>query len=469
MKKLISLILALVMVLGLCACGGEAGQEGGKDAASTDGLQVGYAKINITPEYPVGMGGFSDQEKRIHTGLVGYIYATCIAVTSGEETILLYTIDIGGMNEDRQKMFRPSITQATGIAEDKIFMGSTHTHNAPATSGYPNAERYVSDLTKWLVQVGTEAMADRSPATFYQTKANHEGMNFVRHYIMEDGTMVANSDVSDPKKIVGHPMESDTLMTLLKFERADETKKDIIMVNWQTHPADTDGLGYYNIGPDFVGPLRDKLEKDTGAHVAYFSGAVGNQVPDSKWKEEAHGLEWNEYGEKLAELALPMLDNLQPVEGTQIKILHYTFQAEVDHSWDHMLAEANEVWNIYKSTDRKTGDAAGEKYGFSSSYQARAIRTRAEMGTHIPMEMNVFCIGSVGFTTGTYEMFSDNGIYVKTNSPFDATFMICGTSTYMPSDVTYTYRGYEQDTTYYARGTGEAFAEKYVELLNQIK
>jgi len=134
-----------------------------------------------------------------------------------------------------------------------------------------------------------------------------------------------------------------------------------------------------------------------------------------------------------------------------------------------MLKEANEVWYLYKATDRKIGDVLAESYGFSSSYQARAIRTRYNMSTHTPMEMNVFCIGGVGFTTGTYEMFSDNGIYVKENSPYETTFLICGTNTYMPSDIAYTYRGYEQDTTIYARGTGEAFAEKYVEMLTELK
>ena len=466
MKKLICLVLTAMLILGLCACGGDGA---GETTAPADGLQVGYSKVNITPDYPCGMGGYSDQEKRLHTGLVDYIYATCIAVTSGEETILLYTIDIGGLNEDRQNMLRPAITQATGIPEEKIFMGSTHTHSAPSTTGYPNAERFMSDFTGWVVQAATEALADRSAATLSKTQAVHEGMNFVRHYIMEDGTLVANSDVADRTKIVGHPMESDNQMTILKFDRMDEAKKDILMVNWQSHPASSSEIGYYNISSDFVGPLRNKLEMDTGMHVAYFSGAVGNQVNDSKWAAESHGLEWNKYGEKLAELALPMLDNLQPVEGIEIKTIRYDIEAPVDHSWDHMLKEANEVWSLYKQTDRKTADVLAETYGFTSSYQARAIRTRSAMGTTTPMEMNVFCIGDVGFTTGTYEMFSCNGMYVKENSPFGTTFLICGTNSYMPSDVTYTYRGYEQDTTIYARGTGEMFAEKYVELLGQLK
>ena len=467
MKKLLCLILTAVLVLGFCACGG--GEDAGETTAPADGLQVGYSKVNITPDYPVGLGGYSDQKRRIHEGMSEPIFATCIAVTSEDTTILLYTVDFGGLNLDRQEMFRPMIATATGVPEEHIFMGSTHTHSAPSTTGYPNAEKYVAQLRQWLIEAAETALADQSYATLSQAKAVHEGMNFVRHYTMADGTLVANSDVEDRTQIVGHPMESDNQMTILKFDRADEAKKDILMINWQTHPAYSSDIGYKLISPDFIGPLRNKLEADTGMHVAYFTGAVGNQVGDSKWAQEDHGLKWNKYGEKLAELALPMLDTLTPVEGTEIKTIRYNIDAPVDHSWDHMVKEAKEVYALFEDVDRPTADALGETYGFTSCYQAKAIINRSTMGPTIPMEINVFCIGGVGFTTGTYEMFSCNGMYVKENSPFDTTFLISGTSSYMPSDITYTYRGYEQDTTTYARGTGEMFAEKYVELLGQLK
>lgn len=461
MKKLVCLFLIVVLVLGLCACG-DSGN------STPDGLQVGYAKINITPDYPVGMGGYSDASRRMHTGLVDYVYATCIAVTSGEDTILMFTIDIGGLNLEVQEPLRTAVSGATGVPDTHIFMGSTHTHSAPTTSGHDAADRYSEDLKNWVVQAATEALADRSSATLSQTTAVHEGMNFVRHYTMDDGTMVANSDVEDRTKIVGHPMETDEQMVLLQFDREDP-KKDILLINWQSHPANSSEIGYYNIAADFVGPLRDKVEQNTGALVAYFTGAVGNQVIDSKWAAEAHGLDWREYGEALANCAISMIPQLTPVEGIGIKASRYVMQADVDHSWDHMLNEANEVWNLFLSTDRPTADALGEQYGFSSCYQAKVIIRRSKMGPTIEMELNTFCIGDIGFTTGTYEMFSDNGIYVKENSPYTATFLISGTSSYMPSDITYTYRGYEQDTTYYARGTGELFAEKYVEMLTQLK
>ena len=476
-KKLLSILLALALILGLCACGGETPVDSKKETATggdtqsaetETGLRAGFAKINITPDYPVGMGGYSDASRRMHTGLVDYVYTTCIAVSSDADTVLMFTVDIGGLGLDDQIPLREAVSETTGVPEDRIFIGSTHTHSAPTTTGYEAADRYTEDLTKWMAEAAQKALEDRSPATLSQTAAVHEGMNFVRHYIMEDGSLVANSDVEDRTKIVGHPMETDEQMVMLQFAR-EEPKKDILMVNWQSHPANSSEIGYYNIASDFVGPFRDRLEQNTGALVAYFTGAVGNQVPDSKWKQEANGLEWREYGEALADCASSMIPNLTPVEGIGIKNSRQTIQAEVDHSWDHMVAEATEVWELFQTSDRATADAAGEKYDFSSCYQAKVIIRRAKMGPTIDMEVNTFCIGDVGFTTGTYEMFSDNGIYVKENSPFAVTFLISGTSSYMPSDITYTYRGYEQDTTNYARGTGELFAEKYVEMLNALK
>ena len=465
MKKTIGLCLILAMVLGLCACGSS-----GEAEKKQEGLQVGYAKVNITPSYEVGLGGYSDAETRSHNGFVDYIYATCIAVTSGEETILVYTIDNCAITHETAEKIREAVLPVTGIEGEKIFVGATHGHNCPSLGSYPNASKYVQDLLNWCVEAAETALADRSPATMLRAKAEHEGMNFVRHYILADGTYTDSSGASaaGSANLVGHPMPTDPQMVMLKFDREGD-KKDILMVNWQAHPDSASEIGYNTISPSWIGPMRNKLEKETGMHVAYFTGASGNQTKESKIPSENNGYTWTEYGEKLADCAYSMIDKLEPVEGTKIQTVRYTMDVEVDHSWDHMLDQANEVYDLWKSAGKSAGDALAKTYNMSSSYQARAIRSRAKMGQYLQMEMNAFCIGGVGFTTGTYEMFSDNGIYVKENSPFETTFVITGCSSYVPSDVAYTYRGYEADTGYYARGVAEAMAEQYVQMLKSIQ
>lgn len=467
MKKLISLLLAVFLVLGLCACGGSAGEE--EKAGSADGLQVGYGKVNITPGYVVGLGGYSDAETRASQGFVDYVYAICIAVKSGDETILIYTIDTCGLGKNDQDKIRQRVNLVTGIDKEKIFIGATHGHNCPALTGYAAATQYLEDFHKGIAQAGQDALADLAPATLSRAKADHEGMNFIRHYTLDDGTFVDNSGANgNEDRIVGHPMPTDPQMILLKFDRAED-KKDILMVNWQTHPDDASAIGYNTISPGLIGPMRNKLEKDSGMLVAYFTGASGNQVRNSKMPAERLDYKWDEYGEALADLAYGMIESLEPVEGIEIKSSHYILEANVDHSWDHMLAQANEVYEVWKTKGKEAGDELGKTYGFTSSYQARAIRSRANMGQFIAMEMFTFSIGDIGFTTGTYEMFSDNSLYVKEHSPFETTFVITGCSSYVSSDVAYTYRGYEVDTGFYARGTGEQLAEQYVKMLNELK
>lgn len=126
-----------------------------------------------------------------------------------------------------------------------------------------------------------------------------------------------------------------------------------------------------------------------------------------------------EYGKKLAVHAMTALTDLKPIEGSGISTTRVMQDAEVDHSWDHMLTAANEVYNLWKTISYDEGKALGKTYDFTSPYQARAIRTRADMPQTQQLELNAFRVGGIGFTTGTYEMFSDAGLYVKENSPYE--------------------------------------------------
>jgi hypothetical protein len=103
-------------------------------------------------------------------------------------------------------------------------------------------------------------------------------------------------------------------MVLVKLAREGD-KKDVVLVNFQAHPDHSTYLGFYQIAADFVGPLRDELEKLSGASVAYFTGASGNQNPISKIPEENHGLSWREYGAKLGQLAGMVVLHVLLMEG----------------------------------------------------------------------------------------------------------------------------------------------------------
>ena len=98
MKKIFCMILAVAVILSLCACGGSAGVFEKEEEKPR--LEIGYGKVNITPNYSVGLSSSGDEKNRRSTGIVSYLFATCIAVRFGQETYLMYTVDTISISEE---------------------------------------------------------------------------------------------------------------------------------------------------------------------------------------------------------------------------------------------------------------------------------------------------------------------------------------------------------------------------------
>ena len=431
-------------------------------------LLAGFGKADITPDYPTGLGGYSNAESRQHEGIADRIYTTCVALTQGEDTILLFTFDNCACDHGTAEKIRAAVTPITGIPGEKIFCSATHTHSAPALWGYPNVHRYTADLLLACVDAARLALDDQAPAVQFAAKQEIPDMNYVRHYKTENGTYAgSNFGTFKDNKPVAHAAEPDRQLLLVQYRR-EMPKKSITLVNWQGHPDCARAAGFENITAGYPGILRDTLGLYTGDLVAFFTGADGNTNINSLIKAENHGLNWREYGMKMAEIAYNLHKELQEVPGTGIATTRKMVEAPIDHSWDDKLPQAREVFDLWKSVGKPEGDALGKTYGFTSCYQARAIISRSTMEATRTLETNAFRVGGVGFTTGTYEMFSEGAIHIRKEAPYEFVFLLTGNSGYIPSDAAFNYRCYEADTGFFARGTGELLADNYLEMLQQI-
>ena len=81
MKKLISVILLFLLVLSLFGCAKPAkeGAAQNQEAVSQEKtFRGGYARMDITPEEPVPLGGFGNCDKRISTVILRRLYVTCV-------------------------------------------------------------------------------------------------------------------------------------------------------------------------------------------------------------------------------------------------------------------------------------------------------------------------------------------------------------------------------------------------------
>ena len=203
--------------------------------------------------------------------------------------------------------------------------------------------------------------------------------------------------------------------------------------------------------------------------VAYFTGASGNLSPRSYIPGEAEKLSMRKYGEKLGKEAISILDSMTPITGAGIATQRKMVTVQIDHTWDHMIAQAREIRSIWDKQSRDKATEAGRAYNFSSAYHANAIISRVSMPASEQMELKVCRIGNLGIINGTYEMFSENGEFIKDNSPYEATFIIEGNSTYQASEAAHDYRCYEADTGRTVKGTAEQLAKEFVDMLTAIK
>jgi len=469
MKKFLSLFITFVLVFSLCACTGGAGEATQPESQS---LQVGFAKESITPGNGVNMRGYGNPEHRISTGFLDYLYATCIALKDGDDIILLYSTDLLCSDATWTLQARATLNAELGIPTENIQIGATHTHTGPSigTDTFPAIQEWKMMYMDALLSTAKKAIADLAPTTMYGKKVLTEKQNFVRHYKMSDGTYAGSNFGDWSLKPVEHAVPGDPEMTLIKFDREGD-KKDILLMNWQAH---CDMIGGTLLSSDYVGVTRDILEKETGMNFIFFLGATGDQNPNTRIAEEKAEVDYKKYGEELAQYALDAIPEItEKIEGQGIASKQKTITYKSNKYGQDRLSDAIKVNELFKQTgSSSTANALAKSLGFWSVYQCNGIVSCSNYPEFGDFTINVHRIGNLGFVAAPYEMFSENGLYIKNNSPYDFTIVSTvtnGYSNYFPTKEAYEYGCYESYTARFDAGVGEDTAAKFVELLKEIQ
>ncbi len=467
MKKFLCIFLSVILLLCLCACG--ASEEKPGENADAEGLQVGFGRESMMPRGSCWLGG--NGEGRVSEGFSDMSYVTCVAITEGEETILLYTADIISPGDDWLGDTEKAITEATGVSAERILFAATHTHSGVGINyTWDGVESYRTEFAKAAAKAGETAMADRSSAEVWSGSTETENMTFVRHYVNEDGTY-CGPNFGTKGNITGHAYDADTELQVVKFAREAEDKKDVVLMSFPTHA--TINSGGRVLSADFPAPAREYIEANSDTLVAYFMGTAGDQTPSSYIAGEAFSGDYKVYGEKLGQYVLDTLTNLTQAEGSGIKFQSETYTFPSNKEGMDKLPQAQAVVKAGDANgkDHPSTKALIQEHGFASYWEAKYTISRSKLKDTLDKTLYTMEIGGISLIVAPYEMFSAHGRYVKDNSPYDMTFIItcCENSGYIPTEEAFGYHSYEAQVTSYAKGTGEALAENFVQLLTQMK
>ena len=480
MKKLIALLCLLAICLPLAACASQGldtpaltkeetktKEEKTKEEKKTgpivypEGFSVGYARTDITPktELPV----YDGRAASAHDPL----QVTCTAVCDGENAALLISVDVRSIRIGVAESCQSMIEKSVGIPADRVLINATHTHYAPAP-GFDNDENanHWVDTTfyKQVVAAAKEALLDLAPAEAYVGTSHTEGITFVRRYLKENGKYQSNATSG----AVAHESEADSEMRVLRFAR--EGKKDVIMVNYQTHYGGPPAIPSDQYSADFVHTFREAAEKEWDCHFAYHSGASGNLNFRSAIPGEKKYANFVEATQGLMLTAKDAISKEEKVATGAVRSASSQYTATTINDSEERYKHAVEV-NILRNAGKSFQELLN-KYGFVSKYEATAVIMRKGLGDHPQIPFTAISFGDIAFVSAPYEMFDTNGQEVRAASPFKMTF-ICsltnGSFGYVPSALAVPHGAYEVITTYFEYGSAEKFAAEMVRLLNECK
>ncbi len=270
MRRLFCGFLAMILILAIAGCTEK------PDADATDHiLNVGFGKVDITPDYPVHLGGYNNTETRISQGVADNIYAIALVMSdvAGTTTVMV-TADIYMGTNTITNTVRTAIQEEFGISGEYVTVGGIHNHNAPDYSfTAADNNQFREDFLSGVIAAVRQAMDDRAPAKIYVGRTNTEDMNFVRRYELADGSVLSTSQTAQfSGSIIDHESIADSQIQMVRFVR--EGTKDIMIANWQTFVGKHGNTPY--ISADFIGPLREEIESSLDVHCIYYEGAAGN-------------------------------------------------------------------------------------------------------------------------------------------------------------------------------------------------
>ena len=140
-------------------------------SSETTVLLAGFAREDITPVTGgIPLAGYGITHLRLAARVLDPIYVNTVALadSAGDRAVLL-TLDMISLKNELIEEYRAAISAATGLPEDRIFLGGTHTHSAPDHKSPLESMRVFLHefLPPILVRAAKRALADLKPDYIY--------------------------------------------------------------------------------------------------------------------------------------------------------------------------------------------------------------------------------------------------------------------------------------------------------------
>ena len=434
-------------------------------------LQAGFARVDITPPFGNDLSGY--YERRLADGTLDPLYLNVVALTVGEETVLLMAADYIGIRMDHCAKIRAMISERTGVPADHILIAALHQHTSPCLADPETRETALRDKTfidvvyRRFADAARMALDDRADAEM-STAARDvaEPIAFVRRYFTKEAGVVTNP--SSKFTLTGRCAEADNTMRLVRFARKD--KNDIAILNFSTHP---DVIGGTKWSADWPGFARRFLEEGIdGTSCLFFTGCQGDSNHYDYFLPREKRLRGTRYehsaymGRTVADAAIAVWNEMTPASDDTIfaefRVIYNRTKTDGIEKYDECVRWVKE----YKEGKHPEGTFTMAERAFC--YRVAALR---EQPLFRPVPITVIGVGGVVFVGFGGEAFTSYGQIMRDLRPDKfVVSAVCanGYEGYLPTAEAFTQGGYEACSSHFMPTLEEEIVAAAKEMLGKI-
>lgn len=295
----------------------EATRADAKQDARTTVFKVGAARRDITPREAVPMWGYGARHDLLSQGALDALYTDAVVIQAGANKLAIVGLDLGRSPAERNlQNIRSRIKERARI--EYSFIAGSHSHHTPVLEltdqegkgkgKFDAAIRYYRFMEDQIVEAILEADSRLAEAKMAAGSVRLEGFNRNRHSKIE-------------------PKSSDRDLSILRFDDSAGNPLAIV-VNFTAHPTMIPALTL-KFSADYVGAMKEVIEKEMKAAVVFMQGAAGDQSAN-----EGANKGYQAFGEALGREVIKLTSSLTTQEvlrpSIQVREDRFKFSSRTD-------------------------------------------------------------------------------------------------------------------------------------------
>ncbi len=444
-------------------------------------LFAGFSRVNVTPKLGVDIAGY--YQVRIADGILDEQEINALALSCGEQKVLMLSMDHCGIKQDLSKRYRAHISEVTGVPAEAIFIHCTHSHTA--ASLYPGATNplnleYEEFIYEKMAEAAVLALKDLKPAKMGYGVGQAPNVAFVRRFRMKDGSIRTNPGVNNPD-IVAPIGEVDERVNVVRLDQ--QGGKSLVLVNFGNHP---DMVGGCKLSCDWPAFLRKTVEKTIDDTCCiFFNGAQGdiNHVnvhpADGFLNDTFHdfddvsrGYGHARYvGRVVAAGVLQCYDKVKYVDVDSIAYAQKIIEIPANLPTPEELPEARRISELYHAG--RDSELGYEGMMLTTKVAEAERMVRLENGPEIfHQRLSAIRLGNISFCGIPGEPFTGIGRALKETEGYELVCPMClvnGAEGYYPMQEAYDEGGYEAASSSFKAGVAEKIIAEGIDLLKGLK